>query len=72
MKPEQKAVELIDKYFNLIYGAATFDESCICANKCALTSVEEILTLINYGYNPKKEIKYWQEVKREIEKRINK
>ena len=59
-----KAEELVDK----MYLVPELNGSCILtkhtAKQCALIAVDEIL--LGYMGNPK--VKYWQEVKQEIEK----
>jgi hypothetical protein len=74
MTPEEKAIELVDKFYFI-------EESQECdawidgylAKKCALLAVEEIINAnglhpndTDYDYN-KAEV-YWQEVKQEIQK----
>ncbi len=79
MTPKEKALELVEKMFQT--GSALYAER-IRAKQCALIAVNEILELketqeeyqiqydngewsreIGFGYS-----KYWQEVKKEIEK----
>ena len=55
MTAKEKAIELIRKFYSI--GA-------IQCKQCALIAVDEIL--LGYMGNPK--VKYWQEVKQEIEK----
>lgn len=70
MTPKEKALELRDKYFELLEEDNFHIRYCV-AEQCALLVVEEI---INYqsivlksfpsdGYQPN----YWNEVKQEIE-----
>ena len=69
MTPKEKAKELYDKYCNM-------ESWCDDAKECALIAVDEILlTLSNFqslfsviGNILLDLIKYWQEVKQEIEK----
>ena len=70
MTPKEKADGLFDKYSyelsNHIFNG-TFD----IAKECALIAVDEIikqLTPIEKAPNNKDAFKYWEEVKREIEK----
>jgi hypothetical protein len=59
MTPKEKAKELVlkyEEYFNNIYTNYK-------AIKCALIAVDEILGFLSYQSH----IKYWQEVKQEIE-----
>jgi hypothetical protein len=76
MTPKEKAKELVNKYLRTypIYDnptvviSYTYNE----AKQCALIAVDEIIKAIpdasddNSPYNH--ELKYWQEVKQEIEK----
>lgn len=84
MTPQEKAKELIDKFYNY---SSSLDEAMThtqtqrwwSAKQCALIAVEEIIKPMNY---PKKYSfpshitrhlsppleRYWQEVKQEIEK----
>ena len=69
MTPQQKALELVDK-FTQTYGNAFF------AKECALIAVDEILkTLPQSEYLEdrlevveNRELIYWKQVKQEIEK----
>jgi hypothetical protein len=67
MTPAEKAKELVDKYWiylraNLLYD----DEAEEDAKQCALIAVDLLLNLC-WGGN-KVGVKYWNEVKQEIEK----
>ena len=73
MTPKEKAEQLISNFSPYVYcymGSGmltnTFDNEAIKMNakQCALIAVDEIL--LGYMGNPK--VKYWQEVKQEIEK----
>ena len=60
MTPKEKAQELFDKILNEI------DKTCddyFTAKQCALIVVDEVLGFLSYESH----IKYWQEVKQEIE-----
>ena len=57
MTPNEKAEDLVDKYYEFHY--INYE----CAKHCALIAVDEILKT-----NPYKARNYWQEVKTEIEK----
>ncbi len=59
MTPKEKAIELFDKYDYILYK----EYNNLEAKHCALIAVDEILSLLSYGTA----IKYWQEVKQEIE-----
>jgi hypothetical protein len=75
MTPKEKALELWEKYFQLNYDwdGATKDE---WAKEGALIAVDEILKEYAHAENHIEDImgrislyiKYWQEVKQEIEK----
>ncbi len=58
MTPQEKAKELIDKYYSI---TGPFTE----AKQCALIAVDEILSVAWLDYPI---AKYWLEVKQEIEK----
>ena len=57
MTPKEKAEELCNKHYHM-------NTHCDDVKKCALITVNEIL--LGYMGNPK--VKYWEEVKQEIEK----
>lgn len=63
MTPKEKAIELVDK-FTQTNGNAFF------AKECALIAVDEIIDAIDWHeYEvPNDQLKFWFEVKREIEK----
>jgi len=65
MTPKEKALELMDKYWELNVDdkAPVFTEKC---KQCALIAVDEIYNLCWNGNLKAKE--YWFEVKQEIEK----
>ena len=68
MTPKEKAQELLSKYTSITLKEVVpgiflaFDEE-LC-KKFALIAVDEILGFLSYQSH----IKYWQEVKQEIEK----
>ncbi len=67
MTPKHKAFELAHKF--RLLEIRTSENSYIMismtdAKKCALVAVDEILGFLSYQSH----IKYWQEVKQEIEK----
>jgi hypothetical protein len=70
--PKEKAKELFDQYHNLIQdiGGDMGHEILvsILAKNCALIAVDEILYILNLSLDFKmnKSIKYWLEVKEEI------
>ena len=82
MTPKEKAKELVDKMSNQTYtyqeyaGAhyTTCEIGYEAGVKCALIAVDEIIEQLNhlpsvgYGMEYQDTIKYWQEIKTEIEK----
>ena len=60
MTPEEKAKELVDKYYN--FGDQEFDYS----KDFALIAVEELIEAVRYLDDDSQE--FWEEVKHEIEK----
>jgi hypothetical protein len=65
MTPKEKAKELLWKYLPILEGWKYEDSNK--AKQCALVAVDEILkVVIESRYVDT--IKYWQEVKQEIEK----
>lgn len=59
MTPKEKAQELCNKHYHM-------NHHCNDAKECALLTVNEIL--LGYMGNPNPKVKYWEEVKQEIEK----
>jgi hypothetical protein len=72
MTPKEKAIELFNKYFNIIDNCHPLTDINISAKKCALIAVDEIMQHAENSYYNEDIIKgaklYWQEVKQEIEK----
>ena len=83
MTPKEKAKELVNKYYRIIpLDKMTIDYNL--AKKCALIAIEEMIaevynishqytavydiTTMSYNYEESKELKFWIEVKQEIEK----
>jgi hypothetical protein len=75
MTPQEKAIELFDKYF-LLHESST-DENGVwivsalnkgLAKKCALIAVEEILKANVVWYEGSIPYKYWITVQQEIQK----
>ena len=67
MTPKQKAAELVEKYDETL----TYLESKSKAKQCALIAVHEILEMVDEsmkGFLDSDIIRYWLEVKTEIEK----
>jgi hypothetical protein len=63
MKAKEKSQELFDKYWELntdFDGLIKYE----LAKQCALIAIDEILCFLSYQSH----IKFWQEVKQEIEK----
>ena len=63
MKPIEKAIELIDMFTFRCFECDYEDN----AKKCAIIAVDEIINNEKKYYG-NREVKYWQEVKQEIEK----
>jgi hypothetical protein len=69
MTPKEKAEELVNKFAKLPEkGSLMWYLSFEIAKKCALIAVDEIINVIIGSYDYELENKYWQEVKKEIEK----
>jgi len=76
MTPKQMALELVDKYLDLDnYNNLNLDLFCdecgmsnAAAKICALIAVDEILKANVVWYEGSIPNKYWQNVKKEIEK----
>ena len=75
MTPKEKAIELFDKYFFPHYvwenDGYQIDEKLTyeVRKRFALIAVNEILIIMNEEYfSESQKIKYWREVKKEIEK----
>jgi hypothetical protein len=65
--PKEKAIELVAKYKTLLTNNGYYNDT-MTAKCCALLNVDEILIIMNEEYFIESEkIKYWQEVKQEIE-----
>ena len=69
MKAKEKAKEMYDKMLN----SDIMNMTKHCAKHCALIAVDEIISLMikfngRHIENNLTEIKYWEEVKQEIEK----
>jgi len=79
MTPQEKAIDLVDKFYQ-----HTNTNSKERAKACALIAVDEMIKEVynishqytalylvvskSYYYEESKELKFWQEVKKEIEK----
>ena len=67
MTPKQKANELFFKYYEIIKRTLS-TEHVLISKKCALVAIDEIIRSHHnlYGVN-NKEVKFYLEVKKEIE-----
>ena len=73
MTPEEKAIELVDKFYNYVNvwgndGNADYKLAIKNAKQCALIAVDEIIFVVSKYNDTQAEVSYWQEVKQEIEK----
>ena len=69
MKAKEEAKKLVSKYYALIDFSEVYQRSSKSAKQCALICVDEILAeLKKIGILIDSDVKYWQEVKQEIEK----
>jgi hypothetical protein len=71
MTPKEKAIEIVSKFEETIYGFDVFDDDWVKCMNCALIAADEILNEYK-SYNQSAIIYddaliYWQEVKQEIE-----
>lgn len=72
MTPKEKAIELFEKHFEFV-EALSASNQIENAKQCALITVDEIIkanphsTPTIYGVPPYSTIKYWEEVKQEID-----
>jgi len=66
--PKEKAEELVLRYLRIDNNFKEWFNSYI-AKQCALIAVDEILFVLefNLDFKMEKSIKYWQEVKNEIQ-----
>ena len=63
MTAKEKAKELVQIYFNEVSDANPLEDILVSAKKCALICVDEILEFYD-----RIDVKYWKEVKKEINK----
>jgi hypothetical protein len=76
MTPKEKAKELFDKYYIVCQEYTEEIQCSIQAKECALIAVDEIIQqwevidtyIADFGGKLNQSLKYWQEVKQEIEK----
>lgn len=76
MTPQEKAIELIDKYFKEVLHYEV-EYGYVLAKQCALIAVEEILSndctmpgvSADDDFSMIIETEHWQQVKQEIEKK---
>lgn len=66
--PKEKAIELVNNYMSLLFSKPIFGLTTNEAKQCVLIAVDEILYILNLSLDFKmnKSIKYWLEVKEEI------
>lgn len=65
MTPKEKAEDLVNKYSTyVVMWAGGIEVTGENVKQCALIAVDEICEIIYSDYD----LKYWQEVKQEIEK----
>lgn len=66
MTPKEKSQQLINDFYGTTYNSSNdYDERHRIAKQCALISVNEILSVVDY---PCEQYNYYLEVKQEIEK----
>lgn len=67
MTPKEKANQLVDNYWLMDKINPSLSKEQ--AKQCALVAVDEILFVLefNLDFKMEKSIKYWQEVKKEIQ-----
>lgn len=68
-KEKSKAKELYNKFLPIVRQSDLYDTYHNKAKECANIVCDEALKLVNLmdgGFSFEKEIKYWQEVKRDI------
>ena len=63
MTPKEKAKEFVERFNEHIEYDTNFKDETIKAKKRALICVDEILRIFNFT-----DVKYWQEVKKQLEK----
>lgn len=71
MTPKEKAKQLVHKYYDLFFVELENSISILESKECALIFVDEMLweTLYqNTGFDSLERIKYWIQVKKEINK----
>ena len=74
MTPKEKAIELVNKYYNKIEHTISDEYAEVTkeiTKVCALIAVDEILKAVDNPdetYLMKHSVNYWTEVKQEIEK----
>ena len=75
MTPKEKAKELFDKYYIVCQEYTEEIQCSIQAKECALIAVDEIIQqwevidtyIADFGGKLNQSIRYWQEVKQEIQ-----
>ena len=71
MTPKEKAKELVSRYFKEVSDVNPLEDILVAAKRCALICVDWHLEefIDTYGDDLIDNIEYWEEVKREIEKK---
>lgn len=67
MKAEEKAKELVEKFWNQFNYLVEYGDTRSEAKQCALICVDEIIEAIN-GLQYERKTDYWENVRKEIEK----
>jgi hypothetical protein len=65
MTPTEKALELVEKYFDTCHKSSDLELSWKVCKQCALIAVDEILG--QFRWRPSDGLSYWEEVKQEID-----
>jgi hypothetical protein len=72
MTPKEKALELVETYYNEIISFLSDKMKYRNAKQCALIAVEEIEKAIDFDWmevqNLENEHRYWEQVKEELKK----
>ena len=75
MTPQQKAQELVDKYSKFDFSTLSVIKQREYVKQCALIAVDEMIDYskiqidaLDYNYSVFVLVKYWQDVKTELEK----
>jgi hypothetical protein len=70
MSPKEQAILILGKYINLCYLELSPKDKLLFSKKCAMIAIDEICGAIYYhsDESTEKEWRYWQQVKKEIDK----